>query len=432
MGAFKSAGYRSAMQYLDLAKQEHIQRGHPWTEQLALAYRVCSRSCLRALGPPKQASALPLDKLPGIDPSNCRVPGGPADPVRATTAASWWLPREIEASHAKIKHITNDTNTRTVSWLLPSSKTDVTALGATRKHSCACSVLPVELCPYHTVLQLVGNRGPEEPVFIDSHGNAPTKAGWADTFQAIARLLGIPICSSNGARCFTGHSARASGAQFLASRGVELWRIQIFGRWDSDVILRYIREAPLCQLNALAIEAGHNDSLSRVRQELESLLAKARPLLAIPDHEWKVDNQVALVPPDPPEIPTDQTERLVFNLSPGGKIHRCRTNLDDPRNALHPRHWRTYCAWPFARDNTLLRARGARGASPEGLERALQQARRRLLRQIQLTLLRRAHLDHPQPLKQVGILFGSWAIKSGGCDPGTLEFAATILRFEAD
>ena len=177
MGAFKAAGYRSAMQYLDLAKQEHIQRGHPWTEQLALAYRVCSRSCLRALGPPKQASALPLDKLSGIDTNNCRVPGGPADPVKATTAASWWLLTEIEASHAKIKHLTIDTSTNTVSWLLPSSKTDVTALGATRRHACACSVLPCELCPYHTVLQLVGNRGPEEPVFVDIHGNAPTKDG---------------------------------------------------------------------------------------------------------------------------------------------------------------------------------------------------------------------------------------------------------------
>ena len=46
------------------------------------------------------------------------------------------------------------------------------------------------------------------------------------------------------------------GAQFLPEE-------KIFGRWDSDVILRYIREAPLCQLSALAIEAGHNDSLSR-------------------------------------------------------------------------------------------------------------------------------------------------------------------------
>ena len=79
---------------------------------------------------------------------------------------------------------------------------------------------------------------------------------------------------------------------------------------------------------------------------MESLLAKARPLF---------DNQVVQAPLEPPPIPADPTERLIFNLSPGGKIHRCRTDLDDPRNALHPRHWRTYCAWPFARDNTLFR-----------------------------------------------------------------------------
>ena len=81
---------------------------------------------------------------------------------------------------------------------------------------------------------------------------------------------------------------------------------------------------------------------------------------------------------------------------------------------------------------TISRARGARGASLEGPEQARRLARLRLLRQIQRTLLRRAHLDHPQPLQQVGILVGSWAIKSGGCDPGTLEFSATSLRFEAD
>ena len=79
------------------------------------------------------------------------------------------------------------------------------------------------------------------------------------------------------------------------------------------MILRYIREAPLCQLSEVAIEAGHNDSLSRARQELESLLAKARPLLAVPDHEWKVDSQVAQAPLKPPPIPADPTERLIFN-----------------------------------------------------------------------------------------------------------------------
>ena len=75
MGAFKAAGYRSATQYLDLAMQEHshIQHGGAWTEQLQLAYRVCSRSCHRGLGPAKQATAWPLDRLVGLSPEPCRV-----------------------------------------------------------------------------------------------------------------------------------------------------------------------------------------------------------------------------------------------------------------------------------------------------------------------------------------------------------------------
>ena len=49
MGGLKIGGYRSATQYLDLAKQEHIRLGHCWTEQHALAYKVCARSCKRGL-----------------------------------------------------------------------------------------------------------------------------------------------------------------------------------------------------------------------------------------------------------------------------------------------------------------------------------------------------------------------------------------------
>ena len=354
MGAFKAAGYRSAMQYLDLAKQEHIHRGHAWSEQLALAYRVCSRSCKRALGPSKQASALPMDKVPTVAWDEAMVTNGPRDPVTATIVASWWLLREIEASHARIQHLTFDHESKTVAWLLPSSKTDVAALGATRKHACSCEVLSPQLCPYHSVLRLMGSRGPLEPVFVDINGAPPSKAGWADTFQAIARALGIPVCLANGARAFTGHSARATGAQYLAARGVELWRIQIFGRWDSDVILRYVREAPLSQLSELAIEAGHKDSLARARRELEALLRKARPSLAIPDADW-CDELIGTEAPPPPSVPHDSSERLILNLSPGGKIHRCRTDLSVPSNALHPRHWKAYCSWPFARDHTLFR-----------------------------------------------------------------------------
>ncbi|CAE7389519.1 unnamed protein product [Symbiodinium natans] len=280
MGAFKAAGYRSAMQYLDLAKQEHIHRGHAWSEQLALAYRVCSRSCKRALGPSKQASALPMDKVPTVTRDEAMVTNGPRDPGTATIVASWWLLREIEASHARIQHLTFDHESKTVAWLLPSSKTDVAALGATRKHACSCEVLSPQLCPYHSVLRLVGSRGPLEPVFVDINGAPPSKAGWADT----ARALGVPVS------------------------------------WPM------IRQ--MSQLSELAIEAGHKDSLARARRELEALLRKARPSLAIPDADW-CDELIGTEAPPPPSVPHDSSERLILNLSPGGKIHRCRTDFSE-------------------------------------------------------------------------------------------------------
>eukprot|EP00439_Symbiodinium_sp_Y106_P063636 s4235_g9.t2 len=232
MGGLKIGGYRSAMQYLDLAKQEHIRLGHS-----SLAYRVCARSCKRGLGSAKQAAALPLERLREIGEDRCWVPAGPVQPVKSTIVASWWLLRELEASRSRVRHITVDFASRTVSRLLPSSKTDVAALGTTRRHSCSCSVLPAGLCPFHLVADLIKDKGPNEPVFTDLGGAPPSKAGWADTFQELARLLGIPTCWPNGARAFTGHSARATSAQYLASHGIELWRVQIFGRWGSDAIL---------------------------------------------------------------------------------------------------------------------------------------------------------------------------------------------------
>ena len=345
MGAMKEAGYRSAMQYLDLAKQEHIQRGHPWTAQHVLAYKVCARSCRRGLGPTKQASALPLDKLATLDQASCSVSLGPVPAVTSTIVASWWLLREIEASRARVRHVTLDFGTKTAAWLLPSSKTDVVALGAVRKHSCSCTVLPPALCPFHALASLIHGKSPEDPVFCDAEGRPPSKSGWADTFQGIAAALGLPLVLQNGARAYTGHSARATGAQFLATRGIELWRIQIFGRWGSDIILRYLREAPLAHLSELAVESGHGESIARIRGELEALLAKANPILAIPDEAWREEGPLRA---RPAPLPEQCRKHLILNTARGGKLHKCLTDLSTPGNALNPRCWRTCCLWLFA------------------------------------------------------------------------------------
>ena len=41
----------------------------------------------------------------------------------------------------------------------------------------------------------------------------------------------------------TGHSMRPSGAQFLARAGLDTYTIQILGRWGSNTVEQYVREA---------------------------------------------------------------------------------------------------------------------------------------------------------------------------------------------
>ena len=45
---------------------------------------------------------------------------------------------------------------------------------------------------------------------------------------------------------------RISMAQYLGKLGVDIWRIQLLGRWGSSAVLRYVRDSPLQNLHSLA------------------------------------------------------------------------------------------------------------------------------------------------------------------------------------
>ena len=351
MGALKLAGFRSAQLYLDTAKAVHISSGHPWTAQLQQAYRASVRSCTRGLGTPKQASPLPLAKLGQFTTQDAVAKGGPVWPGRATLLASWWLLREIEASHATVDHVEINPELRQVSWRLPSSKTDWKALGATRKHTCACSFLDPSICPYHCMVAQLRDIGsnPGSPLFPSADGSVATKQGWADTFQWLAIQLGLNPNHQNGARRFTGHSARATGAVHLATTQVELWRVQLFGRWGSEIFLHYIKEAPVCQLDQLALETSVHLSLETAKAELQQLLRQKErtPSLSVacPTEDMIQDCEASAHDLEPPK-PTDTAIR---NRN-GGKIHR--TLIHD--EAIHPKDWRTRCSWKFGGPHTLF------------------------------------------------------------------------------
>ena len=108
--------------------------------------------------------------------------------------------------------------------------------------------------------------GPDPYIFPAADGHSSTKKGWADTFEALAKRLELPITRQNGARAFS-----VSGARFMATNNIELWRIQLFGRWGSEVFLHYIQDAPLAQLDMLALESTAAMSVHKAQEELELL-----------------------------------------------------------------------------------------------------------------------------------------------------------------
>ena len=112
----------------------------------------------------------------------------------------------------------------------------------------------------------MGNEsGDGVPLFRTAAGVAPSKEAMVESFEAVARALGLPTRRADGLLLYSGHTLRLSGAQFLARNGVDLWRIQLLGRWGCDRVLQYVQEAPLSSLARMAPRMAK-------RTELEDLL----------------------------------------------------------------------------------------------------------------------------------------------------------------
>ena len=358
MGILDQANYRSAELYLDAAKQRHIELGYGWSHQLAQAARQARRACRRGRGPAKQAQPLPFKKVVQLkDQPNPSVSHGPCYPIRSTLLASWWLLREIEASNAQISHISIDQQGKLAHWCLPSSKTDTESLGATRTHACCCPETKTDpLCPFHLMVDQLhfASQFTQGVLFPSEDGIRPDKLGWAATFEWIAQRIGEPLTTTSGVKRFTGHSARASGAVHLAETQVELWRIQLFGRWGSECFKLYVRSAPLAQLTHLSQETAVSASLAAARAELAAVLEKVKTLQHDVAHtsiaQQSVQDLVDCEAAEPlisHQVPASHSSSypFVLNCSSLGKLHRVV-----PYSPGTPHHlWHTRCSWFFAR-----------------------------------------------------------------------------------
>ena len=289
----KRGGYASAAQYLSEYKLEAERQGQTIGGPEIRALKDCKRSCERGMGQPMRAMALPfarLGELPGgREPW---VVGGPLCPRNAIVAGSWFLTREVELSTARARLVEIQLSPSPhVTWCLPVSKTDQQALGVHRTHCCHCEFGGApRACAVHVLwdqLSYLRRRFPEAivdghfaedfPLFPDREGKVCSKPAMADTFRSAAEHLGLPAEVPDGSAGITGHSLRATGAQGLARLGLELWAIQLIGRWGSEAVKAYVREVPLERALLMAAQASGGGVLPRTLAWLGPDLAELLP-----------------------------------------------------------------------------------------------------------------------------------------------------------
>ena len=83
------------------------------------------------------------------------------------------------------------------------------------------------------------------PLFPTADGHVVSKEAMTRTIRHAAQLLKIELDSPDGTERVSGHSLRATGAQGLARAGVDLWAVELLGRWGGPTVRRYVREAQL-------------------------------------------------------------------------------------------------------------------------------------------------------------------------------------------
>ena len=99
--ALKAGSYRSAKDYLLVAKKMHLVCGGVWDEALNSAMADVTRSVTRGLGPPKQAASFSLDELADRDWRAQQVEKeGPRCVEAAGMCMALWMLRGLEAASA--------------------------------------------------------------------------------------------------------------------------------------------------------------------------------------------------------------------------------------------------------------------------------------------------------------------------------------------
>ena len=243
---FKKAKYRSGPAYLLELKLVHIEQGHAWTHQLDRVMQLCKKSLSRRLGPRKKAKEVLLQDACAAGKPRTKRGRTACNSVpfakEAFLFAAIWILREIELNALDCDDVSFPGGGLVQLWLAE-SKTDPEAEGTLRTLQCVCEGACSQHCPLKVSADLVerakafhlakGTKGPGSLCPTSGGGKASKEA----TVKAWQALFGKET---------TGHSPRRSGALHYIRQGHALQQVKHLGRWKSDVVFEYAKEAMAC------------------------------------------------------------------------------------------------------------------------------------------------------------------------------------------
>lgn len=260
----KGQDYRSFAAYASRMRDLHIRAGFYWSQQHVHEVQQGARSVTRGQGPPRQSAPLYVPDVAKIQDEQADGAVGPVDLRRVFIVGCGFMLREAEVAFARRSHVSFD-DTQVVATLeLPTSKTDATAIGCSRSWGCICEGGAAECCVFHALQEhvrhidglfgtdLAGFAG--RPLFPNSAGETCSKDSVVKAVEHLALELKQDLVDELGYRRFGGHSLRVSGAQWLARVGVPVPLIRSLARWESDTVMRYIREAHLHGLAGAVVQ----------------------------------------------------------------------------------------------------------------------------------------------------------------------------------
>ena len=292
----RAGGFRKAQRYFAAASVEHLKAfGRRPGPLVIFEMAAYSRAVSRGIGPAAAKESFAIEDLvdsmtpPTIDELAWCSASDTLWPCGTACLGAWWMTRSIELTAAKVAHMVIDSKSLKVHWSLPASKTDVQALGISRTHRCLCSTHPslLMICPFHTALKYMEllsatfghlDNFEEMPLFPNYKGGALTHSACVKLIRIAAAAAGDALAHTPGR--FGEHTLRVSGAQFLSrALNMEVYLIQLYGRWASRTVARYVQDAPLTRPLPPPAVPQAALTLDVIAKMVAELLGEKKPLL---------------------------------------------------------------------------------------------------------------------------------------------------------